>query len=78
MKLTTLIACTLILGSAQAAEIPTSETPIYLAANARPVEVSEGQLHRYRCEQGRMVATNEGSGAARTSTRRLTLRCITA
>jgi hypothetical protein len=77
MKLTTLIACTLILGSAHAAEIPTSETPIYLAANSRAVEVSEDQARRYRCAQGRMVVTNEGSGAARTSTRRLTLRCIT-
>jgi hypothetical protein len=77
MKLTTLIACTLVLGSAQAAEIPTSETPIYLAAHAKPVEVSEDQLPRYRCSAGRLVATNEGSGAARTGTRRLTLRCIT-
>lgn len=56
--------------------IPTQNTIIVLPANGRAIEVDVSTIERYRCASGRLVARAEGH-AARTSTRKTTLRCIT-
>ena len=54
---------------------PTPNPSIILPLNGLPVEVRGEDLERYRCQRGHLIATTDGQ-AARTASRRLTLRCI--
>ncbi len=76
MKLVAILLSAVLVTAAAAADrsIP-KEAPVLLEQHGRPVEVSVENVERYRCRQGHLVASSEGS-AGRTTTRKLTLRCV--